>query len=82
MPDFLAGFCSVCDWIGSNSDWFTSIGEPLDLSAYYQSRLPIAEKALEATGVLGSLKSTGGMKSLFPDFQPRNVQTLVGDFTV
>jgi len=82
VPDFLAGFCSVCDWIGSNSDWFTPIGEPLDLSVYYQSCLPIAEKALEATGVLGSLKSTGGMESLFPDYKPRSIQTQTDDFVV
>jgi CRISPR-associated endonuclease/helicase Cas3 len=83
VPDFLAGFCSVCDWIGSNSDWFTLVDKStMDLSTYYQSRLTIAEKALEATGILGSLKSTGGMKILFPDYHPRGVQTQVDDFAI
>jgi len=65
VPDFLSGFCSVCDWIGSNRDWFTLVDKPMDLSVYYHSRLLIAEKALAATGVLGSLRSTGGMKACF-----------------
>jgi CRISPR-associated endonuclease/helicase Cas3 len=82
VPDFLAGFCSVCDWIGSNSDWFTLVDKPMDLSAYYKSRLVIAEKAIEATGVLSSLKSTGGMEALFSNYQPRGVQTQVDDFAI
>ena len=82
VPDFLAGFCSVCDWIGSNSDWFTPVDEPMALSIYYEARFPIAEQALEATEILGSLKSAGGMKALFPDFQPRGVQTQVDDFAI
>ena len=82
VPDFLAGFCSVCDWIGSNSDWFSPVNQPMDLSAYYQSRLLIAEKALNATGILSSLTSAGGMRLLFPGFQPRSVQTQVDNFAI
>jgi len=82
IPDFLAGFCSICDWIGSNSDWFALVDNPADLSSYFQSRLPIAEKALKATGILSSLKSSGGMKSVFPAFHPRGIQTLIDNFTV
>ncbi|MEA3548481.1 MAG: CRISPR-associated helicase/endonuclease Cas3 [Thermodesulfobacteriota bacterium] len=82
VPDFLAGFCSVCDWIGSNSDWFTMVAEPQDLQEYYDTRLLIAEKALAATGILSVLKSPGGMASLFSDYQPRDVQVLVDDFKI
>ncbi len=82
VPDFLAGFCSVCDWIGSNSDYFTPVDQPQDLLEYYNSRMQIAEKALAATGIISSLKSSGGMIALFPEYQSRDVQTLVDDLKI
>ncbi len=82
VPDFLAGFCSVCDWLGSNSDYFPLLSSPQDLQKYYASRLPMATKALAQSGVLSSLHSQGGMKSLYPFYQPRDVQTLVDDFKI
>jgi CRISPR-associated endonuclease/helicase Cas3 len=82
VPDFLAGFCSVCDWLGSNSDYFPLLSSPQNLQKYYKSRRSMATKALAHSGVLSSLQSPGGMKSLFPHYQPRDIQTLVDDFKI
>jgi CRISPR-associated endonuclease/helicase Cas3 len=82
VPEFLAGFCSICDWLGSNSDYFPMLANVKDLKEYYSSRLCMADKALEKSGMLSTLRSKGGMKSLFPEYLPRDVQTLVDDFTI
>jgi len=52
----LAGFCSVCDWLGS-SDFFQYDSHPSNnLSEWYERRKNIADKALEAAGVIGKIK--------------------------
>ncbi|NLF33056.1 MAG: CRISPR-associated endonuclease Cas3'', partial [Planctomycetes bacterium] len=39
-PSLLAGFCSVCDWLGSNSDFFPFVDAPPEsLADYYAVRL-------------------------------------------
>jgi len=83
LPSMLAGFCSVCDWIGSSTDYFayqTSIQS--DLKAYFKSRLPLAKKALDAFGVLSKVKGKGkgGMAVLFPSYKPQGLQTVVDRF--
>jgi len=81
LPSMLAGFCSVCDWIGSSTDYFayqTSI--QTDLKAYFESRLPLAKKALDAFGVLSKVKEEGGMAVLFPGYKPQGLQTVVDSF--
>ena len=82
--EFLAGFCSVCDWLGSMTEnvegreYFTFDSEPKDLTAYFESRLPIAQQVLEESGLLGRVMTDGGMTNLYPKYTPRQVQTLVG----
>lgn len=55
-PDFLllAGLTSFADWIGSNEDWFPYVdpADCLDLSAWYEIRRTLAERALDALGWL------------------------------
>lgn len=77
----LAGFCSVCDWLGS-SDRFYYDDQPCDdfeaLQLWYALRLSIAEKALFSAGVVGQAKpyqSVGALLGL--DNKPRQVQCLV-----
>lgn len=86
---FLAGFCSVCDWLGSTTQnvegdsFFTfSKGSPdltkdNHLQEYFESKLPIANQLLKESGLLQTVKTLGGMQSLFPEFIPHQVQTLV-----
>ncbi len=58
MPSMLAGFCSVCDWIGSSKyfPYQNAVDETLsteqNLNSYFASRGEIAEQALNAFGVL------------------------------
>jgi len=81
--DFLAGFCSVCDWLGSTEvnkagkRRFAYKHEPMPLEKYFLSRLPIAEQVLNESGLFESVKSMGGMVALFPDKPARLVQTLM-----
>ena len=73
MPSMLAGFCSICDWIGS-SEFFPYQNQiQLDLKAYFESRLINAKNAL---------KSNAGMAELFPHYKPQGLQTLVDSFPV
>ncbi len=86
---FLAGFCSVCDWLGSTihnergDSFFTFHTDNSDhtkdthLQDYLESRLPIANKLLRESGLFQIVKTSGGMHSLFPKFIPHQVQTLV-----
>lgn len=81
LPIMLAGFCSVCDWIGSSTDYFPyQSSKQTDLKAYFDSRLPFAEKALKTFGVLSNIKGMGGMAALFPLYKPQGLQTLVDNF--
>ncbi len=83
--EFLAGFCSVCDWLGSMTEnaagepRFTFVSERQDLETYFDSRLPIADQVLEESGLLGRVAATGGMANLYPEYTPRQVQTLVDE---
>jgi CRISPR-associated endonuclease/helicase Cas3 len=82
VPNMLAGFCSICDWVGSNSnpDFFSYEEKHIDLSSYFESRLSIAEKALHQFGLVSGGKNPGGMAHLFPDYKPRGLQTCVQEF--
>lgn len=81
VPNMLAGFCSVCDWVGSNDDFFQyEAQENIDHQAYFESRMETAEKALQEFGLVSRSKTRGGMSSLFPDYTPRGLQTCVSQF--
>lgn len=80
VPNMLAGFCSVCDWIGSNTDYFPYEENHHDLPEYFESRLPLAEQALQRFGLVSSYKNQGGMSFLFPSYTPYGLQTCVEKF--
>jgi CRISPR-associated endonuclease/helicase Cas3 len=83
VPTMLAGFCSVCDWIGS-SGYFTYETNPeITLADYLNSRAIQANEALTAFGILTQLKPNETLETLFPLFtpdgqpyKPRGLQTL------
>lgn len=80
MKAFFAGFCSVCDWLGSNSApglfEYCSAHQPLDL--YFQNRLTTAERVLDFAGVYNIPLRVGGFAALYaPRYQPRQLQTQV-----
>ncbi len=86
--DFLAGFCSVCDWLGSmeyngNGDSrFVYVNKILPLNDYYHSRLHIARQVLRESGLFHAPMMKGGMAALFPKYCPRLVQTFIDDLPV
>ena len=81
VPSILAGFCSVCDWIGSNSDYFRLTSEATgDLKGYFESRFANAQDALNDLGLLSKIITTGGMKSIFPEYASRGLQKQVDQY--
>jgi len=80
MPAMLAGFCSVCDWIGSSGYFKYQTLEQADLKAYFDSRLGIAKTALKTFGILSKVKGKGGMEALFPSYKPQGLQAVVDTF--
>lgn len=55
---WLAGLLVVCDWIGSDDEFFNYQQEPTDLEEYWNSKaLPNARKALSKSGLLPSKPS-------------------------
>lgn len=77
----LAGFCSVCDWLGS-SERFIYDDKPCDdfdaMQSWYAKRIAIAENALTDAGVIGQIKTYQSVDELLdPGNKPRQVQCLI-----
>jgi CRISPR-associated endonuclease/helicase Cas3 len=85
-PLLLAGFCSVCDWLGSNREYFefqqTESSNEASLEEYFSSRKENALKALNDFGLLAHVHTIGGMQALYPDYTPQNIQTLIDKLSV
>jgi len=83
---FLAGFCCVCDWLGSavrnqqDEARFTYVTKSMPLQDYLAQRQPVALAVLQESGLRAHTVQSFGMGGLFPDFKrPHQVQTLVPD---
>lgn len=74
VPNTFKGFCSICDWVASNPDFFpfsTKETSPLD---YFESRIPFAQRSLKLCGLINTKPKKFGMSGLFPEYEPRGVQ--------
>ncbi len=82
VPSLLAGFCSVCDWLGSNKDYFSYVScvEEGSIEYYMEMRLDAAVRALRDSGLVSKPLSHGGFGSLFTEYEPQGVQTLVDEW--
>nr|WP_135610445.1 CRISPR-associated helicase Cas3' [Leptospira meyeri] len=71
-----AGFVSVCDWIGSDTEYFEYIREPFLSKEYYQRAKSIAFRALSKLGFLYEMPNNfTDFKELFPEIKtPRPIQ--------
>ena len=49
---WIAGFAVLCDWLGSNGDFFPYQSDMLPLSDYWQFALQQAERAVAVTGMM------------------------------
>lgn len=80
MP-YLAGFCAVCDWLGSNETWFEYTSDQcIELKKYFDDRCRHVEekKLIEQCGLVHQIAPFGGMASLLNSNEsPRQLQTLV-----
>jgi len=81
-PILLAGFCSVCDWLGSNTQYFLHQNMIQPLNDYFIDREDDAYQILEDFGLLTDVKTKGGMQALYPEYGPRNTQILIDDLAV
>lgn len=81
-PDMLAGFCAVCDWLGSNDRHFLYETGEHELADYWQLALTRAGEAFAESGLVRPVLGVGGMTQLFPDKQPRQLQTLVEELPI
>lgn len=81
-PILLAGFCSVCDWLGSNTQYFQSQNTIQPLNDYFFERENKAHQVLQDFGLLTEIKTKGGMRAIYPKCTPRNTQVLIDDLAV
>jgi CRISPR-associated endonuclease/helicase Cas3 len=79
---WLAGFCAVCDWIGSNTEAFTYRGLGAALNDYFEARTGDIKTQgwLHRFGLLSEARAYGGVSALLNrDEWPRGVQVLMDD---
>ncbi|QSA96787.1 CRISPR-associated helicase/endonuclease Cas3 [Methylococcus sp. EFPC2] len=78
--NLIAGFCSVADWVGSNTRYFSYCAEILEPAAYLSQRIAdITDKrVLHSCGLQGQVLDYSGITALLPEGEkPRGVQTMV-----
>lgn len=83
----LAGYCAVCDWIGSNIDAFPyrTLAANTHAMDYFDERVRDvqSEHLLYRSGLTAEAKSYGGVNRLLGENEPpRGVQTLVDDLSL
>jgi CRISPR-associated endonuclease/helicase Cas3 len=84
--NYLAGFCSVADWLGS-SDRFVYNDQPCEtldqLQQWYEVRKSVAEQALVASGLISYVHANPNIHDLIGENrEPGPLQVLVSDLPV
>lgn len=84
--NYLAGFCSVADWLGS-SERFEYDDQPCDtleqLQIWYEKRKPIAENALIDFGLISQVHPDPHINKLIGENRtPRPLQAMAADLPV
>lgn len=78
---FLAGFCSVCDWLGSRSEdgLFVYVDSPVALARYFADKVAgDARRVFADSGIGGAVLPFGGITALLRSgCQPHQLQTLI-----
>jgi CRISPR-associated endonuclease/helicase Cas3 len=83
--NLLAGFCSVADWVGSNTRHFPYNVKPSEPAVYFNQRVAetVERRVLESYGLLGRILDYSDVRSLLPEnHEPCGVQTLVDQLPV
>ncbi len=55
---WLAGFAVLCDWLGSNKDFFPFCSEEISLNQYWEKSISQADNAIAKTGLLSAMPSS------------------------
>lgn len=85
IQPLLAGFCSLCDWIGSNTEVSPYASPGVSFRGYYDGRCQAIrdEEWLARFGLIHDVEPFAGLASLLkPGEQPRGVQTRIDDLPV
>jgi CRISPR-associated endonuclease/helicase Cas3 len=76
---WLAGYATLCDWVGSSTEWFPFQSKTGNLRGYWSVALERAGRAVQLAG-LGSpcVRSFGGFRTLFAEIaEPSPLQVQV-----
>ncbi|AYH45834.1 CRISPR-associated helicase/endonuclease Cas3 [Azoarcus sp. DN11] len=82
---YLAGFCAICDWLGSNEEWFEYRASSGNVVAYFNERVAKIERErlIERCGLAAHAAPYRGVKALLgAEESPRQLQTLVDELPV
>lgn len=77
---WFAGLCSVCDWIGSNTEVSPYVEPGQSIADYFDARYRrlLAGGALSKFGLVAAGRNFGGLEALLRENEsPRGVQTLI-----
>lgn len=77
---WLAGFCSICDWVGSNTDEFSYRKPDLSLAEHFDGQVEMAKAKdlLHRFGLLSDAIAFGGVDALLKKGEsPRGVQVQI-----
>lgn len=82
----MSGFAVLCDWLGSNSDWFPLNSEIMPLRDYWEHHaIPQAKQAIRAAGIASAKPITEflGFSHLFTYIEtPTPLQTFAENCTI
>ncbi len=80
---WLAGFAVLCDWLGSNADYFPYQTKAMNLAEYWKLALDLARKAVDDTELLPAKPGSHlTLEQLIPtatDIKPTPLQQLATD---
>ena len=70
----LGGVTSICDWIGSNTDWFPFEPADTELAAYWATARKRAQDAVRAAGLEGAVPVVAAVPDLTAGYPLRPMQ--------
>jgi CRISPR-associated endonuclease/helicase Cas3 len=78
----LGGLCAIADWIGSDVSHFPYEPLPNDVATYWHQACERAQAACADAGLIRTLPRGVGFSSLFPGYEPRDVQILTESLAI
>jgi len=80
---FLVNITTVCDWIGSNVDWFNYTPNTIPIADYWKESAEKARRAINEAGIIPcGVSDNSTMQHLFGIETPRHMQQIVENLKV